>query len=188
MTVSFVRRVQVEIGYERLIHALTTGTEIHARIVKGLPDGARLVRVDAHHAHEGSFIDPTDSARLIFEHPSFEPTAPGQDLPALRIAVEHVDCAPATEERLALREQYVCSACGAPAYLCSLDFLSYPTSSNGLFAYLPAGRPRYGCPLHPPRKDVTLLCESREEAAGLLARPLALSARIVDAVRMRDRG
>lgn len=186
--VSFVRRVQVEIGYERLIHALTTGTEFHARIVKGLPDGARLVRVDAHHVHEGSFIDPADSARLIFEHPSFEPTAPGQALPELRIAVEHVDCGSAHEERTALREPATCSACREPAYITSQDFVSWPTATEGIFAYLAAGRPRHGCARHPPRKELVLEFSSRHEAEALLARPLALSARIVDAARQRERG
>lgn len=179
--VSFVRRKEVRVGFDLLVHVFTKGTEIHARITNGLPVAARLIHLDM----------DTDTlvgeARLIFEHESFEPTPPGEPLPSLRVDVETIPPPTHAEERGAIRGAYRCSACGEAAYIASLDFLSY-MSERDIPAYIPAGRVRYGCPQHPPRKEVIVQCASRQEAEALLTRPLDLNARIVDAAHGGARG
>lgn len=89
-SVSFVRRKEVRVSFELVVHVLTKGTEFHTRIVSGLPDGARLVRIDTR-IHE-ALDEPTAEAVLVFEHESFEPTAPGERMPILTPKVERVDC------------------------------------------------------------------------------------------------
>lgn len=183
-SVSFVRRKEVRISFALVQHVLTQGTELHARVAQGLPAGARLVRLYLDGADIDDTVQPTAEACLIFEHESFEPTALGERTPLLRVDLESTPPPPLAPERQAIRGGYVCSACGEPAYLCSLDFLSFPCGESSLFVYLPAGRPRYGCAQHPPRKEVVIQCASKGEAEALLLKPLDLNARIVDAARL----
>ena len=187
-TISFVRRKEVRIPFDLVQHVLTQDTELHARVVQGLPAGARVVRMFLIGADPDSIVEPTAQACLVFEDESFDPVALGEPLPVMRLGVETIKpSTPPVQEREAIRQPYQCSACGAPAYIASLDFLSFPSEKH-ITAHLPAGRVRYGCPQHPPRKEVIISCASRQEAEDLLARPLALAARIVDAAHLGARG
>jgi hypothetical protein len=80
----------VEVSFELIQEALTTGHETQSfRIIAGVPEGAKLVRVDQEGNLQGDGWRP-DCALLYFEHESFADLEPTSETDRIRVTAERL--------------------------------------------------------------------------------------------------